>query len=445
MPRPQKSKPSLRKAPYPEAKPAIATTTSRYNLRSAVQRSPNGTAATVESQHELNAPGRQTIEVPALSAMLTTMMSDLNDDAIVEILQRMSLDELTAIATTCQRFQTLARTVFQRNFAPNCVQVESFYINKRHGRQAIAHAVRLFRTFGDLMTNISLSLFYSHLRRLNVAIFNLMVKYCTNAIDKFTFRSYSFKPRPGELSNMRPFFRHVKELHLHSCEPLTADSLSECKQLTKIRLDAGVTAYLLDNYFPKLERIELLNGAVSDSFLARHRNLIEITSRCVSLPLSTITRMHRLEQLTMTNLYDSNGVAIGKLAKLKYLRTLHLDSCVIKDNNFGLFLRQSAATATMECMHVNVDCGELDFEGIERFTNLRELKLCGAWTKSITVKDLERLEQLVQLKRLEINCDRNDIDVTPQRLVQFVQTLSNLEKLVIGKMDVSLVIKPVQH
>lgn len=431
----------MRAEPYPNAKPAISS----YNLRERpVQRAPNGGAA-INEQHHTETDGREPIVMPGLSAIVTTMWSDLNDDAILEILRRMSLDELTAIAMTCQRFQTLARTVFQRNFASKSVQLESLYINKQHGEQAIAHVVRLFRTFGDLMTDINLSLYYSHLRRLNVAIFNLMVKYCTNTIDKFTFRSYSFRPRPGELSNARPFFRHVKELHLHAFEPLTADSFSECKQLIKIRLEVGFSTELFENYYPKLERIELANGAVSVGFLARHRNLIEITSNCGLLPLSIIARMHRLEHLKMNNVYDSNGVDIGKLVNLKYLRTLHLDYCIVKSNEFGHFLQQSAATDTMECIHINVHGSELDFTGIERFTNLRELKLYGLWNKSITVKDLERFEQLVRLNKLDINCNCTDIDVTPQRLVQFVQTMINLETLVIGKMDVSPLKKTVQH
>lgn len=370
------------------------------------------------------------------SSMLNTIMSDLNDDAIMEILRRMSLDELTSISATSHRFQTLARAVFKRNFASECVQVESWSIANKHGQGAIAHVIRLFRTFGAQMTKINLSLFYSHLYRLNVVIYNLMVKHCTNVIDKFTFHSYSFYPKPNDLINARPFFRQVKELHLYSFDPLTVDSLSECKQLTNIKIEPGVSAQLFDNYYPKLKKIELPGSAISASFFARHRNLIEIVARCAILPLSLVARMLRLERLTMTDLYGSDGLDIIKLSKLKYLKTLQLHSCVIKDEVFGRFLRQSASTDSMECMEIISYC-ELDFDGIERFKNLRELELCGKWSKTFTAKDLERLEQLVHLEKLVVNC--SDMDIEPERLLTFIRTMKNLQKLVVGAKNVNLI------
>lgn len=282
---------------------------------------------------------------------------DLNDDCLFHAFKEFTVFELADIASTCSRFQQIAREIFSKRHTLKCLEitVEACDLTNDRYLASRRQTAAILRKFGDLLTKVKVN-FASPSKNQNLYnsfIFNMMAMYCTGTLERLEMRrckaiqSYQF-------IDATDLFRNGKELNLNYSSAIHGSFLSDAGQLLRLSLNGfsstDVDMFFANNY-PRLQSITLNNCSVSAAkfdivhFLKRHPNLIVVELRgCGVYDLLNLGECATLSKLSIL---DCDRCPIWPISELNNLNTLKMASCA-EDESLRQILQTSKSFDSLE-------------------------------------------------------------------------------------------------
>lgn len=256
---------------------------------------------------------------------------DLNNDCLLAIFEYLSISELADVATTCTRFQAIARDCFSLHHKSNCMEL---YVNSIAERRQTAV---ILRNFGDLIT--ILEIISSHMKDSTFTL-NMMSKYCTGELEKLKLSNF-YHIQQNKIVDAKPLFRNVKHLILYASSGILGTFLSEATQLNRLELNELYSSNILNivsNNYPQLRALHLNcsqenpNKIFLIDFFERHPNLIEL-DLCDSnvYDVSWIGECQWLTKLSI-RIRDRLKFPILPIAQLVNLTTLKISTSCNADS-----------------------------------------------------------------------------------------------------------------
>lgn len=376
---------------------------------------------------------------------------DVNDDCLLEMFTHLTVPELANIASTCTRFQTIARDLFLLRHKSNCVEIDMnsiacrpltyllpLRVVKRKNRNVSQYPKRLqqlmaiFRHFGDFLTKLKVVFVNSEKWFYNDGVLNMMVLYCTDQLERLELINFELS-NPPEIDKVGTLFRELKELILHESSSVPYWILCDAK-LTRLTLNgfppSTVSGFLINDY-PQLQSLTVNNDQnrrmfptpihITD-FLKRHPKLNELDLRgggwysfyqidkcCPSLRKLSISKCED---------YD-----ISPIAELPSLTSLKLSTGRFADGPIIEILNRTKSSQSLEELVVTgriTSVPELVTPfAIGRFTNLRCISVSNGEEVNNRFLSWSRIRRLIGRPRTYTISD----DV----LIGLVQHLPHLE------------------
>lgn len=365
---------------------------------------------------------------------------DVNEDCLIKIFTNLTVPELADVASTCTRFQTIARDVFSFRLKSNTLDIDMECCQPSHAED-LAHrrqTAAILRNFGDMLTKLKITFVSMGREKFhNTCVFNAMVNYCTGELDRLELRNCKYLDRDEvKVIDARELFRNVKDLVLDVSFAVNSSFLSDAKQLTRISLQwispMNVVKYLSNDY-PQLQSLTLKFFGTSqidiNAFLKRHRNLIEMELHGgQGYDFSSFYEYcSMLSKLTIWNCRDSDILPIANLDKLTAFKL----SIGYGGQSPINLLKTSKSSETVEELVLlysrrllNDDAMDL-MTAFARFTNLKHLSFI--FSENTTDDLLAVLHHLTKLQVLSIGGPHRS--VTGNGLVDMVGHLPDLRQL----------------
>lgn len=362
---------------------------------------------------------------------------DLNDDCLSEIFKHLTLGALANVASTCTRFQIIARDIFSRRYKSK--SVELYLLN---GNIIVRQLAAICRHFSDLITILDLNVHYTCKHLKTVKLWGILAKYCIG-LKRLKLSNIDHLPKDYVVDAMA-LFRNVKELVLYKSSGIDGSLLSEMKKLTRLELrgldNSWEISSFLSNDYPQLQSL-ILNmpdnrnnrrpapgDLVIDmnDFLLRHPNLIELNlHESDRYNLSSISDCLWLRKLSIrdTALGRNNIPAVALLNNLSSLQVA-TENC-----GYSLLLELLLALRSTETLEELIISGDFHdgpkviTNALKRFTKLKYLSVSvlfsapGRYTQSFIT-----------------TCHTNTINaflryISSDGLVDLVRTLPHLKQL----------------
>lgn len=356
----------------------------------------------------------------------STEFLDMNDDCLLTIFKNLSSHALNAIATTCVRLQTLARTTFKSNDANKYLDLTAMM--KAPSLQPEIYIANFLRHFGDLIKeidwNMDDALIAYQKRCLQFEVIYVLSAYCSGGtLEKLRMNGSAvnalLKALPREL------FINLKAMHLKECDSSDGlDIMTICKNSNEIvvhpyKSQAIISLLRSAWHFPNLEKLSIpirdAEFVELELFLERHQRV-----KCLKLKfddrgrqtnvfnLATLRYCKLMEFLHLDGpRFTFSGIPID-LPNLKYLKIIH--SGRGNANGVEHFINAAAASLTLE--HLAISIGILlkcrTLQTTNAFTNLRTLTILnpqqfGCDPYRIELNSLTTIMQLETLTELTLN------------------------------------------
>lgn len=361
---------------------------------------------------------------------------DVNDDCLVEIFENLTIEELAAVASTCTRFQTIARDVFSLHHKSNSVELYVNSIAERRQTSAI------LRNFGDLIAR--LEIISSHMKDSTFTL-NMMSKYCTGVLEKLKLSNF-YHIQQNQIVDAKPLFRNVHHLILYASSGISGSFLSEAKKLNRLELNELYSTnilHIVSNNYPQLRSL-ILNCSGSQEnpnkiflidFFERHPTLIEL-DLCDNnvYDVSWIGECQWLRKLSI-RIRDCLKFPILPIAQLVNLTTLKLSTSRNAESVLKI-LQTTRSAGTLEELVISSVYGLYGrrfMACVGRFIRLKYLSMSvillpvdeDAYTSSES--DEEDEEWMHPMRDYEIRQFVNSVE--DDRLVDLVRNLPHLGQL----------------
>lgn len=351
---------------------------------------------------------------------MAPLLLDINDDCLIEIFKYLTASELLDIASTCSRFQPVARDVFSRHHKSTCVEIDLRRGNQQRNRFITRRrkAAAILRIFGASLRILKVTFCCSTKTKLcNIRIFNMMVMYCTGGLDQLELIEFSTTAdNSREIINPTALFRNVKQLTLDYAYGVEATFLSDAKQLTRLKLigfDCEDVPALLSNDYPRLRSLTMTQNKSDgwkrhqiniNNYLKQYPQLIEFelddgilydfSSICKSCPM--------LSKLSISS-QTYNEMAILHLDQLTQLTALKLEAPLPRDSLFK-FLNESKSSQSLEELELTAVLDDTRLEvmaALPRFNNLKNLSIFLPSPPPSAMIDYDLVDLVRQLSHLE--------------------------------------------
>lgn len=370
---------------------------------------------------------------------------DLPDDCLIQIFQNLTVAELSSVASTCNRFKTIARDVFPSVHKSNCLEIDINSVARR--RQASS----ILQNFGDLVTTVKVIFYHkNHPNFYNISVYNLMLKYCTGTLNKLELNNCKIL-QPGKIADATALFRNTKELVVYNSPAIDSSFLSAAPELTRLSLNGFLptrAVTFLANQYPQLEALTLNNSEdwkwdimnIND-FLKRQPRLIEL--KLEGGGFYDMSKIHEWRQLRKLSFFIGNKCSVQGIAELDQLTSLELTHGFRFFEHSPLpFLNQLRSTQSLEnlvligssqtrtdAMDDSRKTGEQLMNTLERFPNLKYLsiKVFGYFTDDL----IPRFQHLQKLRVLSISWFQPGI--SSDGLINLVRQLPDLEQLALHR------------
>lgn len=352
---------------------------------------------------------------PIIPAPPTTDLLDLNDDCLHEILGHLSVSELSAMASTCHRLQTLSRqsyTIWKRDKCLVLSKRASSFDHEPHFR--FRELPGIFRQFGDLISDMSVTFNitrpngqYSEKR--NTLVYKLMAKYCTGPIRYLKLDSC--RSPVCDAVDATTLFRNVRQMKLVDCDRTCISFLSAATALEHLIISSNQFDGYLSFDSPQLRSLTLTgsNNFYSDAaddaevntFLRQHRQLNELYLYAnILYNMDVVGAMVDLNVLHLVYPYEEeDGDHITALASLPNLRVFVIEISQHHAELVAQFFKQTASANTLEELMIKRSDSRT-FESLKRLTNLKILEFHGNYGFQLTDQHLTYLYDLCNLREL---------------------------------------------
>lgn len=354
---------------------------------------------------------------------------DFDDHCLLTIATYLPADDLSSLAATCIRLNTIACHAFTRNSKNR--QLSIYRMIQAHRSDPKRYLKRYLRNFGHLIRTIDVD----HRRRSNSAaslqpycraIWQFIEQYCADTLDELKWGNNSLPFTAASISTAgRALFGRLKGLLLYR---VPCDSLSFVlplmQQCNKLHLQGVILPEYLAVNLPNLKDLKLrvdntfcgLTGGIPpiacvENFLLRHPHLTALViSVHRDIHWKFIGHLAQLETLEIYGdriLYDYDGGPFDTFA-LPHLKTL-----IISYDDFGDTvevvlekLAQSPAANTLESLKLNeVPITDNLLRVLSQFPQLRVLKLMEI--KDFASNHAQALRDVRSLVELEIDYEFN--------------------------------------
>lgn len=250
--------------------------------------------------------------------IFTTRLTDLNDDCLIAILERLPPHHLGAIASTSTRLQSIAQYVFECNELHG--HFDMSLMRRAFGVSAIAATARHFHHFGHLITEIILFDTSTGDTRLPPSILHdiLTRSRCTLR----TLHAKDITLCPMIRAPPRPIFPHLCDLKLDGCS--FASNFSLAAFLRHLPAPGALTSLTVG------KRIDIDNAAIRE--LSNCRGLRRLSFTALDEFDVNCLRLHRLEMVEELNVTCTRFIPkiphlLEYLGSARTVRQLSLDRC----------------------------------------------------------------------------------------------------------------------
>lgn len=356
---------------------------------------------------------------------------DFDDHCLLAIATYLPADDLSSLAATCTRLNTIACHVFTRN--PKNHQLSIHRMIQAHRSDPIRHLRRYLRSFGHLIRTIDVD----HRRRSNSApslepycsaIWQLIEEYCAHTLDELHWGNIALPFAAASVSPAgRALFSRLKGLQVYR---VPNDSLSLVlplmQQCNKLHLQGFITSADLAVHLPNLKDLKLrvdnsfrcmhLSSGIPpiacvENFLLRHPHLTAmVISVHRDIHWKFIGHLAQLESLEIYGdriLYDYNDGPFHTFA-LPKLKTLNIAYDDFGDTVEVVLqkLAESPAANTLESLKLNeVPITDNLLRVLSEFPQLRVLKLMEI--KDFASNHAQALRDVRNLVELEMDYEFN--------------------------------------
>ncbi|XP_037049811.1 uncharacterized protein LOC119084081 [Bradysia coprophila] len=385
-------------------------------------------------------------DLPLESTNLTgTMLMDLNDDCLREILARaapMTLCSLLELSENCKNNRLKAITIetFARKYKTCQLNQCAPTVDKAH---------RLLANFGPLISNLVTAEYYAADKTMSHAVKSIG-QFCSGTVTSLCLVSYTFDKTDAKA--LKVLFNNLEKLALYFChfERDAMDLLAHCESLVEIDLsddgfmghhDKTVYEALFQHTFPNLE---VFTGDTTSyklkNFISRHKKLktLSLSLQDHSDLLPTIAdNCSELKILVIcTGRFDSYPVQQGnshyypirykmpvtRIASLKHLEFLqiayvqnpleciqqlhHLESLkeLIFESKCGSsrFMSALSQLKTLEMLHFFCSDKCVDFTPLAKMDRLKDLLISSSHGKIANLNLVYMVSRLTNLEKFHI-------------------------------------------
>lgn len=427
-----------------------------------------------------------------LYSVSDTIITDLNDDCLLEVFQRLELIDLLGAADVCCRFRQIAQRQFALpKFKNDVLEIDwSFpwayrllFLRPRPTRSIdkareikieektlnylVLYVSKLLRIFGASVKSIKLDgMFHAKEDKLATHIYRrvilgLIIRYCSGTLSELELIDCDLTGETEII--MRPLLAHLQKLTIKGCEysKLFGQMLSLWSPgLRELYLSYELRGYplislemeledILRQSFPKLTMISF--GSITgeniydiEEFLKLNPQLKKIgVVNCPSINGNFIRSiaMHvpRVETIEIDRIFKLNDTVLKYCGKLNCLSTLKL--CTYDNENRSILIDQTFMTTILHEMHVAKialqhlhvkRCGAQEFERTEQLVDaISEFKgLKTLWLIRLKLKMSHILRICEQLRELlELKLVCNEIVMPADGLLQMIKYAQKLQSL----------------
>lgn len=324
------------------------------------------------------------MEIEHETASSTTTIAELNDDCLREVFEHLHARELHVIADVCTRFREIAREYVK-------------FMDLNAEDIPLKRIPSILRNLGAGLVEISIG-FDEYPKEYHVQIIELLVRYCNPKSEQLAF--WSLDITHSIAFKMQALLRHLCKLEFYKCAfsehfmkmlPKWSPNMKEL--IVADFEDHDLSSKGFFQNFPKLEKIELINGsnvqnADIEGIISHNPQLKKIKLiLCPNLDdrifQSIAEHLPRIEKLHIRHVQPTDGT------NAKYLSQLHNLKSLFIRNVFG---DEDHAGAGLKIWEIDFANLPLEYLGIQSF------HLCVKSDRFILA-----ISQLKNLKYLDID------------------------------------------
>lgn len=359
---------------------------------------------------------------------------DIAADCLLKIFEHLTIFELSDVASTCTRFNNIARENFQLYHKTISLDINA-EAREQHGYNRCLARRRqingIFRNFGDLSTKLRVNFMNPAKKFYNTRVFNSMVMYCCGPLEVLELRNCK-NLESEKTIDARALFRNVKKLILYRSTAVKGFFLSEATEMKTLSLTGYYSmevAELLHNDYPNLQSLTVAESFGPDQLqtndnLKHHQNLVELelSSGCIYV-LSLVRKSQRLRRLSVWNCESWETAPIVRLDNLIALKL----STDVGGRLPMELLKRSMSSESLEELILSgyMDLGMDLVTVLLSFSNMKRLSI--PINGAIIYDDLlSGFHRMGELRVLSIG---GRMSITDDGLVDLVQRLPHLEQL----------------
>lgn len=348
---------------------------------------------------------------------------DLNDDCIIAILNRLSSDELSAVASTCIRLSELARIAFKSK--KSFKRLNILALIKKYEPNEIAFIRQYLHNFGEFIDDIDFSyspsiwginVIYHKVADRNRIIFNGIVTYCADSLQKLHLGNIYMVLAAPHNAERSHYFPHLTALHVNHCYDLTMNSAWPQYLETKVKSWEF--------------RRECMNDYAANylNYLPNSATLTELTISNGALNYNTIEALSHHIELRKLHLIHIAGICNQGVRLLQHLTEINeLFVQYAHYNYLSKLLVNLGSTDALERLTIKNFYTDTEFfTGFKRFRNLRSLHF--GYLSQFDANRFRLLDNLSDIREFVMD-QWNEREIMVDGLVDIIRKMDNLEIL----------------
>lgn len=409
----------------------------------------DGQAPQLLHSRSISGPSTSTETGIELENQTGTNLMDVNDDCLIEILSKLSINDLCSVAETCVRLRKCAGHVFSKSLMNEVWSSLDW--------NTLQQARRYLVIFGPCMSTLETNGIRDDMKAFNRRL-DLLLRYCDGTLEKMVM--FCHEVNKAIAFKLQALFANLKKITLDSCTFLkSAESVNlfvKCKRLEKLKInevDGHFNSNLFQMTIPTLKALKIRRHTIEKtfspdllcSFIARHPHLkkfhlrkfvIDCNVLCDEIA-KNVTELENLciqcQSFGLSTKFFSTKLYAERLVTLEHLKKLVL---YCEQKSITPFLIESKSTSTLETLQLYNSIVDDDFYyGLSKCQNIRKLTLINMKFES----DIQGLAVLSKLTDLTIkgnvaifNPRSNDTAkaaITSEYLIELVKKMPKLQKI----------------
>lgn len=368
---------------------------------------------------------------------MASSLNDLNDKAILKLMEQLSLDDLCTMRGVCKRFRHLAKKTFRCHHAKQ-MEFDDLLLNWQTISRVIQH-------FGPMIESITIN--GSIAFELNTSVLQMLRKYCTYKLKQIRLNCIYFdKPTATAMKELAETLETIELFYCKTDSKLVganygtmfrnADSL---KELVIVGNNDEIDLKFLNKKWTSIEKLEIVSPQLADENVLSLFLKKNPTVRCIGyLPRDPIKNAQSwLQALTSTPDVEELSIELNTkiniastLSKLKKLRRIAIN-CRGYNKSIHDVITALTKIATLEVLTLrNVEFREL--VTLPKLPNIKTLEL--REVKSLFDRQVLVSELAKQWNHVENLCLDHSVVSSANDIEIFVENLPQLKNLFLCNM-----------